>query len=94
MVTNTERRSASVFMNGRNQCVRIPKDFWFDEDVKRVEIVKVGNDVILRPMKKTSWRAFLAKGPNPDFQPNRTPIGNGDRFLALMEKAEKGKHEN
>lgn len=80
MVTNTERRSASVFMNGRNQCVRIPKDFWFDEDVKRVEIVKVGNDVILRPMKKPVGAHFWPKARIRIFSQTARPSATATDF--------------
>lgn len=82
MSTATARRSTSVFESGRNQCVRIPKDLRFPDNVKRVEIAKIGDEVILRPLKTSSWRAFLAKGPNPDFEPDRTPIASGEKFFA------------
>ena len=39
--------TAKLFMNGRSQAVRLPKDFRFDGD--QVYIKKVGNAVILIP---------------------------------------------
>ncbi len=39
--------TAKLFMNGRSQAVRLPKDFRFDGD--QVFIKKVGNAVILIP---------------------------------------------
>ncbi len=39
--------TAKLFMNGRSQAVRLPKDFRFDGD--QVYIKKVGNAVILFP---------------------------------------------
>lgn len=48
--------TASVFMSGRSQAVRIPKAFWFDTE--RVEIRKRGHEVILRPIaKEDQWAA-------------------------------------
>ena len=39
--------TAKLFMNGRSQAVRLPKDFRFEGD--QVYIKKVGNAVILIP---------------------------------------------
>ena len=54
------RRSARVFMNNRNQAVRLPKDFEFKTN--EVFIRKEGSDVILSP-KPPDWSAYLANGP-------------------------------
>jgi len=43
-------RTASVFMSGNSQAVRLPKDFQFD--VKEVEIFKRGDEVVLRKKHK------------------------------------------
>lgn len=49
-------QSAKLFMNGRSQAVRLPKEFQFNgEDVL---IQKVGDAVILLPHEK-SWEVFL-----------------------------------
>jgi antitoxin VapB len=42
---------AKVFMNGRSQAVRLPKEFRFDTDEVTVE--RVGDSVILRPRRCT-----------------------------------------
>lgn len=45
--------TAKIFMNGRSQAVRIPKDFAF-EGVSELTIRKVGEKLILEPIRK-SW---------------------------------------
>ena len=54
------RRTARIFMNNRNQAVRLPKDFEFNSS--EVFIRKEGNDVILTP-KPVEWSSYLANGP-------------------------------
>ena len=49
-------RTASLFINGKNQAVRLPKEFEF-EGVSEVEIIKEGDSLILRPKRK-SWESF------------------------------------
>ena len=49
-------RTVSLFKNGRNQAVRLPKDFEF-EGVSEVEIARDGDAIILRPARKT-WTSF------------------------------------
>ena len=49
-------RTASLFKNGKNQAVRLPKDFDF-EGVTEVEILKEGESIILTPKRK-SWTSF------------------------------------
>ena len=53
-------RKARVFMNNRNQAVRLPKDFQFG--VKEVFIRKVGSDVVLSP-RPLGWSSYLAQAP-------------------------------
>ena len=59
-------RTAKIFLNNRNQAVRLPKDFRFD--VKEVFIRKHGEEVVLSP-RPWSWDAYLAAGPvaPPDY---------------------------
>ncbi|HRD29138.1 MAG TPA: AbrB/MazE/SpoVT family DNA-binding domain-containing protein [Caulobacter sp.] len=54
---NTQRR-VSLFRNGRNQAVRIPRDLELpgDEAVLRKE----GDRLIIEPVARTSLMAFLA----------------------------------
>lgn len=54
--------TAKLFMHGRSQAVRLPKEFRFDGTEVRVS--KVGDKVILEPLKKPrfdaeAWRARL-----------------------------------
>lgn len=44
-------RTVSLFKNGRNQAVRLPKEFEF-EGVSEVEISREGDALILRPARK------------------------------------------
>ncbi len=48
-----EERRAKLFMNGRSQAVRLPKEFRFDGS--EVRIRKVGSAVILEPVEKRGW---------------------------------------
>ncbi|MPY24564.1 type II toxin-antitoxin system VapB family antitoxin [Shewanella sp. YLB-07] len=51
-------RTVSIFKNGRNQAVRLPKDMEFD-GVSELEIIKEGDNVILRPVRP-NWLSFNA----------------------------------
>ena len=55
---------AKIFMNGRSQAVRLPKEFRFDTDEVTVE--RSGNAVILRPRYKdhASWWAEVEAALN------------------------------
>ena len=54
------RRTAKVFLNNRNQAVRLPKEFQFS--THEVFIRKEGSDVILSP-KPEDWSLYLTDGP-------------------------------
>ncbi len=47
---------AKIFMNGRSQAVRLPKEFRFNTD--EVYITKQGNSIILSE-KKPTWDDFF-----------------------------------
>ncbi len=47
---------ASLFKNGRNQAVRLPKELEFT-GINKVEIRKKGNSIIITPVRK-SWESF------------------------------------
>jgi len=49
-------QTAKIFINGRSQAVRIPKEFQFKGE--EVYIQKVGDAVILVPKNK-AWNTFL-----------------------------------
>ena len=54
----------TVFMNNRTQAVRLPADMRFDENVKKVEVRKQGNERIISPAGQ-SWDSFFAKPKEP-----------------------------
>lgn len=59
--------TAKVFITGRSQAVRIPKDFRFDCD--EVTIERDGDRVILTPKlarKYKDWADYLANAPRLD----------------------------
>ena len=53
-------RTAKIFMNNRNQAVRLPKEFQFN--AQEVFIRKEGNDVILSP-RPENWSSYVVNGP-------------------------------
>ena len=68
--------TAKLFMHGRSQAVRLPKEFRFEGTEVRVS--KVGDKVILEPMKKEPidldkfWAELDALGAR-DFLPDGIP---------------------
>lgn len=59
---------ARIFMNGRSQAVRLPKEFRFDGEA--VKIWKEGKRVILEPLERTEWPEGFWEifTPDPDFE--------------------------
>ena len=51
------QRTAKIFMNNRNQAVRLPKEFQFN--TTEVYIRKEGDNVVLSP-RPADWSGFLA----------------------------------
>lgn len=67
-------KKARVFQSGNSQAVRLPKEFRFS--VKEVEILRRGEDVILREPKRNLGDAFDALASMPeDFMAE----GRGDK---------------
>ena len=73
-----EKKSAKLFKNGRNQAVRLPKDFEYD-GVDEVLIEKVGGKLIITPIRP-NWTSF-AELPRAedDFMAERPEIFNPER---------------
>ena len=75
--TDRQRTStAKLFMHGRSQAVRLPKEFRFVG--KEVRVSRVGDKVILEPIEKppfdvTAWRARLRAMGAGDFLPEGRP---------------------
>lgn len=51
---------AKIFMNGRSQAVRLPKEFRFDCD--EVYVRKQADEVVISP-RKPSWDEFFDQSP-------------------------------
>lgn len=70
-------RRAALFRNNKSQAVRIPRDMEFT-DVNEVEIVKIGQNILLRPYGKKTREDLIAKfesvEPWPDDFEFRRPI--------------------
>ena len=71
-------RTASIFKNGKNQAVRLPKDLEF-EGVNEVIIVKQGDSLILSP-KRRAWTTLIEKpDADDDFLIEREDVFEADR---------------
>ena len=75
-------RNVSIFMNGRNQAVRLPQDMAFD-GIRELEISKEGDVITLRPARP-SWTS-LAELPkaDTDFLRQRTAVADDEGRLTL-----------
>jgi antitoxin VapB len=51
-----EPRTARLFRNGRNQAVRLPRDY--EIDAEEVYIQRDGDSIVIRP-KPRSWDAYF-----------------------------------
>ena len=66
-------RTAAIFINGKNQAVRLPKEFEF-EGVTEVEICKEGESIVLTPKRK-SWLSFAkVERTDADFLAERPDV--------------------
>lgn len=66
-------RTVSIFINGRNQAVRIPADMAY-QDVTELEIRRDGDVITLRPARP-SWNSFSQLPPaDPDYLKTRPDI--------------------
>lgn len=67
-----EEVTAKLFMNGRSQAVRLPKEFRFEGD--RVRVRRMGKGVLLEPMETTfdvqAWFARMDALGSEDFLPD------------------------
>ena len=73
-------RTVSLFKNGRNQAVRLPKEFEF-EGVSELEISRVGDALILRPARK-SWTSFaIVDKVDADFLLERSEVVEDGRVV-------------
>lgn len=71
-------RTAKLFMNGKSQAVRLPKEFRFEGE--EVFIKKQGNSVILTPKGKPWENLFRAMGrASKDFMAERNQPPHQER---------------
>ena len=73
-------KKASLFKNGSNQAVRLPKEFEF-KGISEVEITKEGDTVVLRPSRKT-WLSYAeAEKADADFLTEREDVLEDGRVI-------------
>ncbi len=73
-------KTAALFINGRSQAVRIPKELEF-EGVAEVEISREGDALVLRPARK-SWTSFAdAPMADADFLIDRSDVVEDGRVV-------------
>ena len=70
----------TVFVNNRNQAVRLPLDVRLPEGVQKVDIRVKGNERIIAPLGQT-WESFFLGGPkvSDDFLPERSTQNQPER---------------
>lgn len=66
-------KTVSIFKNGNNQAIRLPKDMEY-QGVSQLEIIKEGDTLILRPLK-ASWLSLIEQEKGEaDFSMERNDI--------------------
>ncbi len=74
-------KTVSIFKNGKNQAIRLPKDMEFS-GVSELEIIKVGSSIILKPIRP-SWISLAnVESTDDDFLQKREDVISDDgRFV-------------
>lgn len=74
-------RTVSIFKNGANQAIRIPKDMEYAVGTT-LEVHKEGDTLVLRPVKP-SWASLREEvAPEPDFLSEREDVVSDEgRFI-------------
>ena len=71
--------NTKLFKSNQSQAVRLPKAVAFDENVKEVEIVVVGQSRIISPVKQT-WDSWFDSAPvSDDFMNDRAQPASQER---------------
>ena len=72
--------TGSIFLNNKTQAVRLPKDTKFSDEIKKVNVRKVGYDRIISPLDKI-WDSFFLADNNisDDFMQDREAQVHEDR---------------
>ena len=60
-----------VFKNNRSQAIRLPKEVYFPESVKDVEITALGNKLMIVPANQSWDEWFNRPGVSGDFMTAR-----------------------
>ncbi len=71
----------TLFKSNKTQAVRLPKDVAFPDDVREVEIIKVGNSRVICPLGQR-WDSFFAD-----------PVKVSEDFLVERDQGEFEKRE-
>ena len=75
-------RTVSIFKNGNNRAIRLPRDLDF-EGVNELEIIREGDSLILRPIKP-SWVSFHEQEKaDADFMTERANIFSDEERFEL-----------
>jgi antitoxin VapB len=75
-------RTVSIFKNGKNQAVRLPKDMEF-QDVTDLEIIKKGDTIILRPARPDWLSLADCQKANEDFLQERPDVVSDEGRFTL-----------
>ena len=79
-------RTVSIFKNGNNRAIRLPRDLDF-EGVSELEIVREGDSIILRPVRPT-WGSFAQlEKADPDFMAEREDVVSDEGRVNLRTKS-------
>jgi antitoxin VapB len=73
-------RTVSIFKNAKNQAIRLPKDMEY-EGITQLEIIKNGDEIILRPVRP-NWLSFAeVEKADDDFMLERQDVvADEERF--------------
>jgi antitoxin VapB len=50
---------STIFKNNKTQAIRIPKSAAFPDDVKQVDVIKQGENLLIVPVRAKSWEEFF-----------------------------------
>ncbi len=70
--TNSKIARSRIIKSGRTQAVRLPKAVAFPDDVREVEIFKIGETRVISPIGRR-WDDYFLRGPrvSDDFMVER-----------------------
>lgn len=75
-------RTVSVFRNGNNRAIRLPRDLDF-EGVNELEIIREGDAIILRPVRPTWSSLSQEEIADSDFMAEREDIISDEGRIVL-----------